>query len=652
MASLQHAHIVQLLDYGQTDDAVYLVMELLNGGSLAKLMRRGPMPLETARRILEQVASALDYAHQRGVIHRDVKPHNILIDEEGCVHLTDFGIAKLLAETTALTQSGIAIGTPAYMSPEQWQGKPCDGRTDLYALGVVLFEMLTGRLPFTGDTPASLLYAHLCEPPPPIRSLRPRLPLGVETVVNTTLAKDPAQRYASAGDLAAAYKAALSRPILRELQVMTALPPDSVSLTQADTLSALDAVLQVEAPGPEVRLTPPARRHRALLLAAVGLLGPVIIVLFGAWSQSPPAIQIAARVASGTVTSLPMTRAAATLAQRGLLTANAVASHTHTPTATRTPTPNDPATIQAIVAATITANAIASVTKTPTGTPTSTSTPTATLRPMFPFTPTALPGAARIDAEGIAQLWVPAGCFAMGSDPLRDTAAGSDEQPQHDVCLTHSFWSDQNDVTNAAYQRFVNAGGYTLREYWSDEGWQWLQANHVTAPDNTGGFTDPGQPRVGVSWYEAQAYARWRGGRLPTEAEWEYAARGPQAPIYPWGDSYQNSRANLDDRINGGQYLGKTVPVGSFGGDQSWIGAYDMVGNIREWVADWYSGDYYQQKVKSDPQGPESGARHGVRGGSWRVNPDLARGAARSSDNPGSRSPDLGFRIVEPAAGS
>jgi len=271
---------------------------------------------------------------------------------------------------------------------------------------------------------------------------------------------------------------------------------------------------------------------------------------------------------------------------------------------------------------------------------------------MFPLTPTALAGAARIDAEGIAQLWVPAGCFAMGSDPQRDNAAMPDEQPQHDVCLTHSFWIDQNDVTNAAYQRFVNAGGYTLREYWSDDGWQWLQANHVTAPDNAGGFTDAQQPRVGVSWYEAQAYARWRGGRLPTEAEWEYSARGPQAHIYPWGDSFQNDKVNLDQRINGDQHLGKPVPVGSYAGNQSWIGAYDMVGNVQEWVADWYSGEYYQQEVKFDPQGPGSGLRHAVRGGSWRVNPGRARAAARTSELPGSRNLELGFRIVEATAGS
>jgi formylglycine-generating enzyme required for sulfatase activity len=386
------------------------------------------------------------------------------------------------------------------------------------------------------------------------------------------------------------------------------------------------------------------------MAAAVVLFSFALIAFSGAWRPSSAATQNQAPLSRNTAMALPMTLAAATIAQRSILTAQAVASQTHTPTATRTSTPNDPATIQAIVAAKDTANAQTAFTGMPTATPTTTATPSATLRPMFPNTPTALPGAARIDAQGTIQLWVPAGCFAMGSDPMQDKAAGPDEQPQHEVCLTHSFWIDQGEVTNDSYQTFNNAGGYTRREYWSDEGWQWLQANHITGPDNTSGLNDPRQPRVGVSWYEAQAYARWRGGRLPTEAEWEYVARGPTDLIYPWGERYENNKANVDDRLNGGQYLGKAALIGSYPGSQSWVGAWDVVGNVREWTADWYAAAYYQQRARLDPQGPGTGLRHVVRGGSWQANPALARAAARTSELPGSRSPDLGFRIVAPAA--
>src|SRR5260221_644915 len=147
IASLSQPHILKLFDYGQHDELIYLVMELLMGGSLARLISKGPLPLESVSLILEQVASALDYAHKRGIIHRDMKPQNGLLDTQGNAFLTDFGISKLLSQTTSLTQSGVAMGTPAYMSPEQWQGQVLDARSDIYALGIVLFEMLSGKLP-------------------------------------------------------------------------------------------------------------------------------------------------------------------------------------------------------------------------------------------------------------------------------------------------------------------------------------------------------------------------------------------------------------------------------------------------------------------------------------------------------------------------
>jgi serine/threonine protein kinase len=135
VASLSHPFILKVFDYGQQGDSVYLVMELLTGGSLAGLIRRGPLSLDMTSRMFDQVASALDYAHRRGIIHRDLKPQNVLLDDEGNAHLTDFGIAKILSETTALTQSGMAMGTPSYMPPEQWQGRALDARADVYALG-------------------------------------------------------------------------------------------------------------------------------------------------------------------------------------------------------------------------------------------------------------------------------------------------------------------------------------------------------------------------------------------------------------------------------------------------------------------------------------------------------------------------------------
>src|SRR5262249_39710067 len=149
----------------------------------------------------------------------------------------------------------------------------------------------------------------------------------------------------------------------------------------------------------------------------------------------------------------------------------------------------------------------------------------------------------RADDHGIQQVWVPSGSFLMGSEGGLETR--SDEQPLHEVHISSGFWLDQYAVTNATYQEFVEDNGYTTRQYWSNSAWISLTDNHIKGPGDYTGFAGAQQPRGGVSWYEADAYARWRGGRLPTEAQWEYAARGPQALIYPWGNDYQDKLANV-----------------------------------------------------------------------------------------------------------
>lgn len=235
----------------------------------------------------------------------------------------------------------------------------------------------------------------------------------------------------------------------------------------------------------------------------------------------------------------------------------------------------------------------------------------------------------------------------MGSDRDKDPDAQDDETPQREVCLTRGYWLDRFEVTNAAYQRFIDDGGYTKREYWSTEGWRWREANNITAPkDYPAHSSAPDQPRVGVSWYEAEAYARWRGGRLPTEAEWEYAARGPQSRIYPWGAGYEGGRANIDEREVGGKYLERTASVGSYPAGASWVNAHDMAGNVWEWCADWYAGDYYASGPRDDPAGPAGGGYRVLRGGSWAYDQDYARAASRDGYLPDARYNDLGFRVV------
>ncbi|MCC7452015.1 MAG: SUMF1/EgtB/PvdO family nonheme iron enzyme [Anaerolineae bacterium] len=236
-------------------------------------------------------------------------------------------------------------------------------------------------------------------------------------------------------------------------------------------------------------------------------------------------------------------------------------------------------------------------------------------------------------------VWVPAGCFMMGSDPAQDTHAQHQEQPQHQVCL-QGFWLDKYEVTNGMYQRFVERGGYRRREYWSAAGWQWVQREQIDGPIGYADLAHEWQPRVGISWYEADAYARWYGCRLPTEAEWEYAARGHQAPIYPWGNIWDTRRLNAAYTIK------RATTTGHYAGGKSWVGAYDLAGNVWEWVADWYDAAYYRQAIKTDPPGPTTGIRRVVRGGAWNSSVELVRTAARYGSSPIERGFDLGFRVV------
>ncbi|MDE3090878.1 MAG: serine/threonine protein kinase, partial [Chloroflexota bacterium] len=199
-AGLQNPHVLRIYE---VSDALpyYIAMEYVEGESLADLLRRGALEPARAASILQQIADALDYAHARGIAHRDVKPSNIMIDRSGNAFLTDFGIARA-AEGTRLTQTGAALGTPEYMSPEQCEGKSTDARSDIYSLGIVTYEMVTGRVPFHADTPLVTLYQQVHYLPPAIRRLNSHISLAVERVVLKALAKAPGQRYASAGEFA------------------------------------------------------------------------------------------------------------------------------------------------------------------------------------------------------------------------------------------------------------------------------------------------------------------------------------------------------------------------------------------------------------------------------------------------------------------
>lgn len=207
-ASLQHPHILPVYDFGTYEDLPYIVMAYMSGGTLADLIAQGAMSVEMVLRTVGQMAEALDYAHSKGVIHRDFKPGNVLLDEKRNTYLTDFGLAKMSESSGALTGTGI-LGTPSYMSPEQSEPGELTPAADVYALGVTVFQMLTGHVPYEAATPLGVLMAHLTHPIPDIRSLRAELNDDVQTVIDRSMAKKPQERFQSAGELADALAEAL-----------------------------------------------------------------------------------------------------------------------------------------------------------------------------------------------------------------------------------------------------------------------------------------------------------------------------------------------------------------------------------------------------------------------------------------------------------
>lgn len=205
IAALEHPAIVPVYDYGEEAGQPYLVMRYLPGGTLSTRLEQSRVSPAESIRILNCLAPALDEAHRQGIIHRDLKPDNILFDQHETPYITDFGIAKLSREGVTITTGQVIIGTPAYMSPEQARGESViDGRSDLYALGIIVFQMLTGQLPFKANTPIGLVLKHITEPVPNILELQPELPPGCNTVMVRALAKEPDQRYSTATALAAA----------------------------------------------------------------------------------------------------------------------------------------------------------------------------------------------------------------------------------------------------------------------------------------------------------------------------------------------------------------------------------------------------------------------------------------------------------------
>jgi serine/threonine protein kinase len=462
IASLQHLHILKVFDYGNQDNILYLVMELLEGGSLSRLLRQsGGLPLKLAMRMLDQISAALDYAHGRGIIHRDLKPDNVLLDQQQNAFLTDFGIAKMLGDTSNRTRTGMVMGTPAYMAPELWNGQTADARTDVYALGVMLYEMLAGVSPFRAETPYQIMHRHIYEAPPSLRSQGIALPVAVDSVISKALAKNPNERFLSAGQLAAAFHEALAGYDLSQTPQRAADP------TPAGTYIAPTAPpsLPEFSTPPSSRLTEPRpverkRSSNVLVLLIVLLIVAVVSGgIFAAFSANQAAL-------AETQSALDLTVTAQAIARQATVTPDpqfiiVVPSATETPSLTLTHTLSATSTSRFTETPSITPSP--TLTSSPTRTPSATSSPTRT--PTFTPSPTDTPSATPSPTHTHTPTTDPATLVAATLAPIQtQTAFARQVQQTVDAVLAAERATADAQATQLAQQRTRTASALSAQQ--------------------------------------------------------------------------------------------------------------------------------------------------------------------------------------------
>ena len=596
LGRLAHPNIVHVNDYGEYEGIPYLVMDYLPGGTLKQHPDK-PMPWQEAVRLLIPIAQALEYAHEQNIIHRDIKPSNILLTVKGQPMLTDFGIAKILEneQTTALTSTGMGVGTPEYMAPEQRIGQ-AGPLADLYSLGVVLYELVTGRKPYTADTPAAIMLKQASDPLPRPRQFAPDLPEAVEKVLFKALAKRPEDRYQSMHE----FIAALEQVTARQTIGADGKRDGSSRMEIGQTVLAVDPARQAEKGTPMVPVAPQAGQSSNK---------------WGRWAVMGGILVVACILLAGLGIGLRV------LGQRGLgpLARPSAATATSTQVLIRTEI------------TTLTQSFVTTETAFPTQ------------------MPTPAPGSTRVrPSDGSVMVYIPAGSFSMGQTADQALAECSkffndcqlswfaDEQPPHSVSLP-AFWIDRTEVTNSAYAQCVSTGACLPP----------ASASSKTRSSYYGNPQYGDYPVINVDWERARSYCEWAGGRLPTEAEWESAARGTDGRTYPWGNA--SPTCSL---VNFGEpklCTGDTSQVGSYPAGASVYGLVDMAGNVSEWVHDWYGDATYSQGSQDNPAGPDAGEARVLRGGAWNLNPNFLRTTNRDHQVPAAHNDHIGFRCASPA---
>lgn len=583
LSQLNHPNLPEIYDFFSIGEQGYIVMTLVEGQDLYSYIdQKGPVSEEKVRNWLEQILSALEHCHAHGVIHRDLKPENLLLDQNGEIFLVDFGIAKSLAATSAMTTVGARGLTPGFSPPEQYAGTgSTDERSDIYALGAVLYFLLTGTSPM--ESTARQAGDPLILP----RQKNPAISLQMESLILHCMALSKFERPQNVAEL----RKLLVEPTIGsgdlpvgDIQPVSSTEEERITGQPVENIPPKDTLEESEPPA----INKNKRNWRlwvtliGVVVLALAVIG-IISILKGI-AKNKPALTQPVAAAEATITPVP-TRAPVT------------------PVPTRAPV-----------------NPLPTNTELP---------PIPTTDPMVPPACTSIGQEWVSPMDGQTLVCVPAGSFQMGT-----TGQNCYDACAHTVELD-PFWIDKTEITNQQFVEFLLNNLSSIRKesstliYWKNLPDPILDTNNFGMPlrilgDGTDLHADPGaadHPVYNVSWYGAQLYCESMGRRLPSEAEWELAARGTQSFTYPWGNTFDCSKANLGDLQTPqacdqfkDQVVVATSPVGSFPSGASPYGVMDMVGNVAEWVNDWYDVSYYYNSPLSNPAGPETGAEKIIRG--------------------------------------
>ena len=561
LAKLDHRNICKLIEFFPDGQNYAIVMEYIEGTELKELMQKLPdglLPFNQSFRIAKQSLEAFQYAHENGILHRDIKPANIMIDNNGNCKIMDFGIAKVAGAATHDTAASML--SVHYTPPERFDpSRIVDARSDIYALGLVFYELFTGRRPFDADETSQIMFWHLNEIPEPPDTYVSGLPSEVSDAILTALEKDPDDRFQDFREFSEAL--GQGDPNIDY----------TVNLESADDATMIGDQTIITSPTASKVSKAKRRKKKGLPIPLIaGISALVVIALaaagFFAYKQMIPKEQAGQILTSETRVTVPEV-------EGGRLNSKGYYEITHA-------------------------------------------------------------------KDNSIMIAIPAGEFIMGSDKW------SAEQPPQRIYID-DYFIDKYLVTNGQFKKFVEETQYVTDAEKEGSGMVRIGRRLKAFPDANWKMPDGATsiegkddyPVTQVSYNDALAYCEWAGKDLPTEAQWEKAARGPNGNEYPWGNSEpDDTMANFD------KIIGETSPVNQFEKGQSHYGAFDMAGNVNQWCKDWYGEGERQAK---NPTGPETGKERVIKGGSFDEGMDSLRSSNRNRFEPNYSSFLFGFRCAK-----